>query len=45
MNEMINNKATTLMSDGSLSLGLETTFAGHKGCHPFCEFPLLTLQR
>ena len=20
-------------------LGLETTFIGHKGCHPFCEFP------
>lgn len=27
-------------SDGSLCLGLETTFAGHKGCHPFSEFPL-----
>ena len=26
-------------SDGSLCLGLETTFAGHKGCHPFSEFP------
>ena len=28
-----------LFSDGSLILGLETTFAGHKGCHPFCEIP------
>ena len=26
-------------SDGSLYLGLETTFTGHKGCHPFSEFP------
>lgn len=35
----INNKATTLVSDGSFYLGLETTFAGHKGCHPFSELP------
>jgi len=31
-------------SDGSLCLGLETTFAGHKGCHPFSEFPFDTAK-
>ena len=38
-NSQINNKATTQVSDGSLYLGFETTFTGHKGCHPFSEFP------
>ena len=38
-NKKKNNKATTQVSDDSSCLELETTFTGHKGCHPFSEFP------
>ena len=42
----LNSKTKPPLSEWWLvKLGLETTFAGHKGCHPFCEFPFLTLQK